>query len=303
MLALSEPGRGHVAMLLFSMGIAGSFSLGGLVANEISPVSLNAVRFALASIVVGAAVFSLGMVRKSHAAAPWRYLITGVLMSVYFVLMFEGLKTASAISTSAVFTLAPLISAVFGWIFLRQITTPRMASALAIAACGALWVIFRADWGDLLAFKVGRGETIFFFGCIAHAAYTPLVRKLNRGEPPAVFVLGTLVAGTAVLGIYGWSDVRDTAWQQLPPIVWVTLAYVAVVASAFTFVAVNYATLRLPAAKVMAYTYLTPTWVIAWEWALGQELPRPMILIGVGMTVVALLVLLKDDGHIPRKSN
>ena len=296
---LSEPGRGHAAMLLFSMGIAGSFSLGSLVANEISPVSLNAARFAFASIVVGAAVFSLGMVRKSHASAPWRYLLTGSLMSIYFVLMFEGLKTATAVSTSAVFTLAPLISALFGWIFLRQVTTPRMAVALAIAACGALWVIFRADWGALLAFKVGRGESIFFVGCIAHAAYTPLVRKLNRGEPPAVFVFGTLIAGTAVLGIYGWSEVRDTSWEQLPVIVWVALAYVAIVASAFTFVAVNFATLKLPAAKVMAYTYLTPVWVIAWEWALGRELPRPMIFWGVGLTILALLVLLKDDGHIP----
>ncbi len=290
-------------MLLFSIGIAGSFSLGGLVANEISPVSLNAVRFAFAALVVAAAVIPLGMVRRSHLSAPWRYMATGVLMSIYFVLMFEGLKTASAVSTSAVFTLAPLISAIFGWFLLRQITTPRMAVALAIAACGAIWVIFRADLGDLLAFKVGRGETIFFFGCIAHAAYTPLVRKLNRGEPPAVFVLGTLVAGTVVLFIYGWRDVLDTPWSRLPTIVWVTLAYVAIVASSFTFVAVNYATLRLPAAKVMAYTYLTPTWVIGWEWALGQELPKPMVFMGVGLTVVALLVLLKDDGHIPRQTN
>ena len=289
-------------MLLFSMGIAGSFSLGGLIANEISPVSLNAVRFALASIVVGVAVFSLGMVQKKHAAAPWRYLLTGTLMSIYFVLMFEGLKTATAVSTSAVFTLAPLISACFGWIFLRQVTTPRMAIALAIAACGALWVIFRADWSDLLAFNVGQGESIFFFGCIAHAVYTPLVRKLNRGEPPAVFVLGTLIAGTLILGIYGWNEVRDTDWAELPIIVWVTLFYVALVASAFTFVAINFATLRLPSAKVMAYTYLTPTWVIAWEWALGQDLPRPAVLVGVGLTVLALLVLLKDDGHLPRKT-
>jgi hypothetical protein len=31
-------------------------------------------------------------------AAPWRYLVLAGLFAVYFVLMFEGLKTAPAVS-------------------------------------------------------------------------------------------------------------------------------------------------------------------------------------------------------------
>ena len=43
------------------------------------------------------------------------------------------------------------MAAGFGWLLLRQVTTPRMALALAIGACGALWVIFRADLAALAA--------------------------------------------------------------------------------------------------------------------------------------------------------
>ena len=43
------------------------------------------------------------------------------------------------------------------------------------------------------------------------------------------------------------------------------LLYLVVFASAATLVLLQFASMRLPAAKVMAYTYLTPTWVIAWE--------------------------------------
>ena len=190
---MSPNTAGHVAMLLFSALVAGSFSLGAIVANDIA-----------------------GIPRKA-AAAPWRYLLLGGMFATYFVLMFEGLKTAEPVSASAVFTLTPILSALFGYLLLRQITTPRMALALAIGGAGALWVIFRADLAALLAFHPGKGEIIYFWGCVAHAAYTPMVRKLNRGEPAVVFTFGMLLAGCLLLTLYGWNDILATDWLHLRP--------------------------------------------------------------------------------------
>ena len=81
----------------------------------------------------------------------------------------------------------------------------------------------------------------------------------------------------------------------MPGSVWGTLIYIAVVASAATFVLLQFATLRLPSAKVMAYTYLTPSWVILWEVALGNGVPGALVWIGVGLTVLALGLLLRED--------
>jgi drug/metabolite transporter (DMT)-like permease len=204
------------------------------------------------------------------------------------------LKTAPAVSAAAVFTLTPVMAAGFGWAFLRQRLTGRMALALAIGGAGALWVIFRADLQALMALEIGRGEVIYFVGCIAHAAYAPLVRKLNRGEPAVVFTFGMMLAGTVLLAVYAGPAVLATDWTALPGIVWVTLVYVAVAASAMTFVLLQYATLRLPAAKVMAYTYLVPSWVILWEIALHGAVPPGLVLGGVALTALALGLLLKE---------
>ncbi len=292
---MSEAARGHLAMLAFSALIAGSFSLGSLAANEIAPAALNALRFLIAASVIGAAALATGKMRRAAFRAPWRYALMGGLFAIYFVLMFEGLKTAPPVSSAAVFTLTPLMSAGFGWLLLRQVLTPRMALALLIGGAGALWVIFRADLQALLAFRIGTGEQIFFLGCAAHALYTPLVRKLNRGEPALVFSFGMMVAGFLVLLAWGWGDIRATGWARLPPIVWITIAYTSIAASSMTFVLLQYATLRLPSSKVMAYTYLTPSWVILWEIALGHGAPRMLVLGGVALTVLALLMLLKRE--------
>ena len=290
------PGQqGHAAMLAFSALVAGSFSLGSMAANEIAPAALNAARFAIAGGVIGAAALATTGLPRAAFRAPWRYVVLGGLFAVYFVLMFEGLKTAPPVSAAAVFTLTPVMAGGFGWLVLRQVTTPRMALALGIGAVGALWVIFRADLGALAAFEIGRGEAIYFLGCVSHALYTPMVRRLNRGEPAVVFTFGMLVAGAVLLTAYGWNDIRATDWASLPPIVWITLIYVAVFASAATFVLLQFATLRLPSAKVMAYTYLTPSWVIGWELALGNGAPGPLVLGGIALTMLALWLLLRDD--------
>jgi drug/metabolite transporter (DMT)-like permease len=282
-------------MLAFSALVAGSFSLGALAAPHVDPAALTVLRFALAGALVGAAALATtGLPRKSWRA-PWRYLLMGALLAAYFVLMFEGLKTAAPVSTAAVFTLTPAMAAGFGWLFLRQRLTGRMVLALVIGAVGALWVIFRADLGALVALEIGRGEVVYFWGCVAHAAYTPLVRKLNRGEPAVVFTFGMMVAGTLLLALYAWPALLATDWAALPGVVWVTLVYVAVAASAMTFVLLQYATLRLPAAKVMAYTYLVPSWVILWEMALHGAVPPGLVLAGVAMTALALGLLLKQE--------
>jgi drug/metabolite transporter (DMT)-like permease len=291
---LSPPARGHLAMLAFSALVAGSFSLGVLAAPQIDPGALSVARFVLAGVLVGVAALATTGLPRSAWAAPWRYLVLGGLLAAYFVLMFEGLKTAPPVSAAAVFTLTPVMAAGFGWLFLRQRLTGRMALALAVGGFGALWVIFRADLRALIAMEIGRGEVIYFVGCIAHAAYAPLVRKLNRGEPAVVFTFGMMLAGTVLLTLYAGPAVLATDWAALPGIVWVTLVYVAVAASALTFVLLQYASLRLPAAKVMAYTYLVPSWVILWEIALHGVVPPGLVLVGVALTVLALGLLLKE---------
>ncbi|QAX28025.1 DMT family transporter [Leisingera sp. NJS204] len=290
---MSEALRGHLAMLLFSALVAGSFSLGVMVANEIAPAALNAARFGIAAVVIGVAALATTGLQRAHFRAPWRFAVLGGLFGGYFVLMFYGLQTAAPVSAAAVFTLVPLMSAVFGWLLLRQITTGWMALALAIGAAGAVWVIVRGDPGALAAFEIGQGEVIYFWGCVLHAIYTPMVRKLNRGEPAVVFTFGMLLAGGALLAVFGWQDILATNWSQLPGIVWIGLFYLAVCASSATFVLLQYAAMRLPSAKVMAYTYLTPSWVILWEIALGRGAPPGLVLIGVAMSVVALVMLLE----------
>ncbi len=283
--------RGHLAMLLFSGLVAGSYSLGALAAPHIGPAAINAARFLVGTIIMGAAS-SLALRGNFEAPrAPWRFLVLGGLMAVFFVTMFVALRFTDPVSTGAVFTLMPLLSAGFGYLFLGQVPRGVTLASLLVAALGAVWVIFRGDIGAILGFDVGRGEVIFFFGVVCHAAYAPLVRRLNRGEPVIAFTLWTLAATGIIIAAYGAREIAETSWATLPPIVWVATGYLAVFTTAGTFFLLQFATLRLPAAKVLAYTYLTPVCVILYEGLLGHGWPSPSVLAGALVTVLGLAAM------------
>ena len=281
--------KGHIGMVAFSALVAGSFSFGGRIANQIDPMALTAVRFVLATLVVGVIAVATGQFTRAALRASWRYLLLGGLFGSYFVLMFEGLKTAHPVSTAAG----------FAWLIMGQVTNRRMAVALLFGAIGALWVIFRGNFAAFLAFDVGIGEMIFFVGCVAHALYIPLVPRLNRGEGVFAFALGTMVGGAALVGVFGASRIGATDWSALPVLVWAVLSYLVIFASVASVSLIQFASMRLKAAKVMAYTYLIPTWVILWELVLAGDVPPLVMGPGVGLTILALVMLLREGAAQP----
>ena len=290
-----EKFRGHAAMALFALLIAASFSLGDRAVEHMAPGALNAVRFFFGAALMGSVAFALTprADRKSffRPKAAWRYLTLGALMGVYFVLMFVALSMSDPVSTGAVFTLMPFMSAGFGFLFLRQTSGRIVLASLAVAAAGAIWVIFRGDLEALLAFDVGTGEIIFFFGVAAHGAYAPLVKKFNRGEPVTVFTFWTLVGTFLCVTIYAAPELFAVEWGALPAIVWITIGYLALFTTAGTFFLLQYAAMRIPAGKAIAYSYMTPTYIILIEGASGAGWANASIMAGAVVTVLGLVIL------------
>jgi len=287
----NEKLKAHIAMIFFASFIAVSFSLGKLSVPHIAPEPINAIRFALAALIMGIFAFAIKRQPLRMPVAPWRYAILSGLMSFYFLTMFVALSLTTPVSTSAVYTLTPIVTVVFGYLILKQILRPVMAISLLFAFIGSVWVIFRGDIEAIVAFNIGKGEMIYFLGCVAHAMFTVLLPKFNRGEPLPVSTFFILLGNAVWISLYGFSSILATDWLHLPAIVWVAIAYLVVFPSAITFVLVQYAAQRLPASKVMAYGYLVPVFVIAFEGAIGHGWVSIGVAAGALVTCLGLVVL------------
>lgn len=288
--------KAHAAMLLFAALIAGSFSFGGMAAQHLEAGPLTLWRYLMTMVVMGIMTFGILRIPFAKPQRVWRYALLGGLIAIYMLTMFVALEFTSPVQTGAVFTLMPLISAGFALLFIGQKTRPDVLAALVIAALGATWVIFRADIGAILSFDVGRGELIYFIGVICHGAYVPLIRRFGLGENPVAFGFWVVVFTIPWLLPTGAIPLAETDFVNLPGTVWATIAYLSIVTTAITFMLLQYASMRLPAPKVLGYGYLTPTFIILLEGMLGHGWASPAVFIGALVTAAGLLVmgLLRD---------
>ncbi|UDF28430.1 UNVERIFIED_ORG: DMT family transporter [Roseateles sp. XES5] len=288
--------KGHLAMLLFAVLIAGSFSFGGLAARYMEAEPLMLWRYILTIAVMAALAFGAFRIPLALPRQAWRFLLLGGLIAIYMLTMFMALEFTSPIATGAVFTLMPLLSAAFALPVLGQKTRPGVLAGLLIAAAGAVWVIFRGDIGAILAFDVGAGEMIFFVGVICHALYVPLIRRFDRGEPAVAFGFWVTVGATLWLIPPGVRGLLAVDFSALPLAVYAAVTYLAVVTTAGTFLLLQYASMRLPASKVLGYGYLTPSFIILLEGLLGHGWASLPVLAGALVTAcgLALMALLPD---------
>ena len=281
-------------MILFSLCVSVSYILGALVANDIEPGAITAARFLIGAMVMGTILFFSKNLKKVDFKKPGRFFVLGLSIVIYFVLMFEALKTASSLSLAVVFTLTPFIALFFEY-FLKKKVTFKGFLAISLGAIGAIWVIFEGNLKNFLAFKIGYGELLFFWGCVGHALYAILIPILNKGENAASQTLGTLSAGFLILIFIFTNDVLETNWLSLSPLIWITIIYLATIATAFTFFLIQFAAKRISASKVMAYTYAVPFWVALGEIAINSRFPNSNIIFGGLIIAFALLMLISDN--------
>ena len=286
---------GHMAMLLFSLLVSGSFVLGSIIANLISPDLVTFLRFLIAFIAIAILILYQSKFCFLKYLSIGRSLILGALISIYFITMFEGLKTASSTSMAVVFTLTPLLAGFFDLIFSNRVMSKKVWITVVVAAIGALWIIFDGNIQNFINFKVGYGEKLFFIGCICHALYAALIPKFNNGEPAIIQTFGTLISGIIILGLLSNKEVIYYSWIDFPVIVLLTILYLAIFATAASFFLIQYSAVRLSSIKVMAYTYAVPIWVVLLQIIFLQQLPNTITFIGAFVILVSLLILLFND--------
>ena len=286
---------GHMAMLLFSLLVSGSFVLGSIIANLISPDLVTFLRFLIAFIAITILILYQSKFCFLKYLSIGRSLILGALISIYFITMFEGLKTASSTSMAVVFTLTPLLAGFFDLIFSNRVMSKKVWITVVVAAIGALWIIFDGNIQNFINFKVGYGEKLFFIGCICHALYAALIPKFNNGEPAIIQTFGTLISGIIILGLFSNKEIINHSWIDFPVIVLLTILYLAIFATATSFFLIQYSAVRLSSIKVMAYTYAVPIWVVLLQIIFLQQLPNTITFVGAFVILVSLLILLFND--------
>ena len=283
--------RVHAQVLLGRMLVATSFPVVAAITHGLEAERLTLLRFALATALFAPYVIWRHGLALPSARALAGYAAIGGCLVTFFWCMFTALRLTTALNASALFTILPAIAAIYAAVLVRERLGKHRLVALILGGVGALWVVFRGDLDLFLGLAVNKGDLIFLAGMCAMGLYTPLVRRLSRGEPAGVMTFWTMAMGTVwLLLLNNWAVFR-IEWRAIDGEVLAGIAYLAVFTTIISFFIIQHGTLRLGPTRVMSYSYLTPAFVVVIEWAMGKGLPPPMTLPGVAIIVAAMFVV------------
>lgn len=281
----------HALMVLASLLVSTSFTVGKAITLGMDPALLTLIRFLFAALFFAPLVaMKYGLHRPSLRALAG-YSAISLSITGFFWCMFAALRLTSALNSSALFTLVPGISGIYAMFLLREQLGRHRFLALFICIPGALWVIFRGDINQMLALRFNTGDLLFLAGCFVMAFYTPLVKKFHHGESMAEMTLWIIICGSAWLLLFSASTIRHTDFTAVPGFVWLGIVYLAIFTTIITFFLTQHATLIIGPTRVMAYSYLYPACVLLINWGMGSETPEPRTIPGILLVILAMFVV------------
>lgn len=281
-------------MIISAFLVSTSFTVGGAIAPYLDPLLLTLIRFVLATLFLAPYILFRYTIRCSWLLFFQCAIISGSLV-LFFWCMFLALRHTSPLNTSVIFTLVPSIAGVYAYFLLRERMQKRGLAALLFGLVGALMVIFQGDLLQLVQLNWNKGDVIFFAGCLSMGAYTVLLRYFHNETPLIVVTFWILFTGTIWLLIFGLPALCSMQWQAIPLSVWSGLVYLALFTTVITFFLTQYATHILGPTRVMAFSYLYPSFVLFIEFCLGKPVPGWSGFAGVLIVLAAMFVLLRGS--------
>lgn len=180
----------------------------------------------LAALIAG----RLGRVRQ----VGWQPFLAGMVdPGVIAVLVYHGVQMTTAIHTSVIFALMPIVSTVFGRAVLKEAISVPVVLGAGVAIAGI---------AVLVSSKTATGEPtlagdLVIVGCVFIVCAAQLVlRKVARDHGEPIVATASMMSGATTTGFVAWlvfADDHSLTWAATAPAdVWIVFLYAALVISA-----------------------------------------------------------------------
>ena len=276
--------------LILTMAIwGGTFVIGRIMTQTISPFTAGFGRFAIASIFLWLLI-SYRKVKLPKLNLRQTLLViclglSGVL--AYNLFFFLGLKDISASRAGLIIALNPVCITVASRIFFQEKLTYFKWIGVALSLLGAILIITEGNISILFSQGIDRGE-LLIFGCVISWVVYSLVGKLVMQKFSALVTTTYAIwVGTVLL-------LPFAIWEQnnrLPDIDVFTglgLAYLGILATVIAFTWYYEGIQEIGAAKAAIFINLVPVFAIIFGTIFLQESLSRIAFFGGGLVILGV---------------
>ncbi|HLS54507.1 MAG TPA: EamA family transporter [Zeimonas sp.] len=224
----------YAALALTALLWSSNFVIGRAVRGDVTPVTLNFLRWLLAL-----GVLLPFTVRDLHAHRAtllrhWRLLallgLTGI--AAFQTLCYVALTTTTALNTILLLSLAPLAIVLVSWLANRERVTRSQLAGLAISLAGTAVLVAHGDAATLAGLRLAAGDLWMLVAVALWAIYSVLVRRRPPELPPLALHTCSVATGTLwMLPAFAWQAADGVALPTGTG-AWAAVAFIAVFSSA-----------------------------------------------------------------------
>lgn len=291
---MSENLKAHTLVFIATILIAFSFIVSGKLSGLIDPISLTLFRFVFAFIVLLPFILLIKVYREKIKQSFFKGLKISLFYSLYFILLFKSLETTSALNTATLFTLVPLVTAVFAnFVFHNKLNFLKLFIYI-IGMIGTIIVIFDGSMDAIISLSFNKGDIVFLFAVLSMAIYSISAKYFYEKDDNAlVITLTTLFGGIIWMSLallifdipLEWTKIQgENLWYML---------YLSIGATLMTVFLCQKATVTIGPNNVMAYVYFNPAIVAFIMYIFEGQSINMVVSIGILISFFATLFLLK----------
>ncbi|MDD2838428.1 MAG: DMT family transporter [Sulfuricurvum sp.] len=288
--------KAHFLLLIATFLVAGSFIASQKLSGVIDPISLTLCRFVFATLFLVPFIFINKKYRSKVLSTLPRGMVIGFFYSLYFIGLFKALESTTALNTGTLFTLVPLLTAIFAIFLLKQKIGFIQFIVYIVGIIGTCIVVFKGDLQLFLKFHLNQGDIIFLFAIISMALYsisTKLVHK--KGDELIVLVFVTLFSGIIWMSLALLFMGIPLQWEKISGDLIYYMLYLIIGATLVTVYLYQQASINLGPKKVMAYVYINPACIAFLMFIIQGQTIGLKVLIGILISSIVTIILLSKD--------
>src|SRR5882724_1866372 len=239
--------------------------------EDLLPLSFNALRFTLASIVL--LIVAL-LSRDGSKLAPgdgWRLFLLGLLGNTFYQTLFiTGMAHTRAGNAALILATTPLFTAMLSRIRKHEYFKASGVAGLLLALAGIVMIVIGGR-GEVSIRETVLGDSLLLATTVCWSLYTvgskQLVHKYGSMKATSVMI----TSGTPLLLLVCAPSLLRQDWSRVRPIAWAGVAYSGLFAIALAYLIWSYGVRRIGSTRTAIYSNITPIVALLVAWlALGE---------------------------------
>lgn len=257
----------------------------------LAPLAFNAMRVALATVVLGAIAYRL------RDAAPPRHIAMRLVLlgtlghGVYQALFVEGLALTTAGTAALILAASPAFIGIVGRVLRVERPTRNAWAGIALQLAGMAGVVLGAGrHAGAHARSSTVGAMILLAGAMTWAFFAVLLKRFADVVHPIHLSAWTLAGGAVVLGALASPDLAALHPAAVPRVAWGAVLYSGIGALVIAYLFYYRGVRVLGPVKTAMFSNLQPIVALVCAFLVFHEVPTSVQLAGAGLITIGLLV-------------